>query len=244
MPVQDRYPNYIEDQRRFFDEKITEEWGSYISSDWDYSRNFEVQQLFRRVRPATVLNVGCGCGFQDILMAEYSFVERVDAIDYSEQSVSKANAEYPHPKVQRSVQDFSAFAPEKPYDLVVSFAVFEHFRDAHKYMDSCRRSCVKGGVVAICTPNRLRIDNFLRTLKGEQPVLSAIMHYKEYTAREIYRLGKEVGLKPLGYFGYGINQFVLFGRLFLAGLNTPQRMWAGYLLKPLATELCVLMRRD
>jgi 2-polyprenyl-3-methyl-5-hydroxy-6-metoxy-1,4-benzoquinol methylase len=243
MPVQDRYPKYMEDQRAFFDEKITEEWKSYLSPDWDYSRIFEVRQLFRRVRPATVLNVGCGCGFQDIVMAEYPFVERVDAIDYSEQSVRKADAEYPHPKIRRSVQDFSTFSAEKPYDLVVSFAVFEHFSKPEEYMNSCVRNCGQSGVVAICTPNRLRIDNFLRVLKGEEPILSAVMHHREYTAKEIYLLGREFGLRPLGYFGYGINQFVVFGQVFLSKLSIQHRMWAGYFLKPLATELCVLMRK-
>ncbi len=243
MPVQDRYPEYIEDQRQFFDEKITEEWGTYLSSDWDYSRTFEIQQLFRRVQPATVLNVGCGCGYQDVLMVQYPFVKRVDAIDYSEQSVLKANAEYPHLKVQRSVHDFLVFTPREPYDLVVSFAVFEHFNRPAEYLKSCVRSCAKGGVVAICTPNRLRIENIIRILRGEQPILSAIMHYREYTAREIYQLGKKSKLTPLGYFGYGLNQFNLFGRNFLADLSIKQRMWAGYYLKPFATEICVLMQK-
>ncbi len=243
MPVHERYPSYLSDQRRFFDEKVTEDWETYKSSDWDYTRLFEIQQLFYRVRPARILDVGCGCGFHDVAMAKYPFVESVHAIDYSEQSILKANATYPDPKVQRTAKDFYTFSPERQYDLVASFEVFEHFNKPDGFMNSCARSCAAGGVVAICTPNRLRLDNRIRMLSGQQPSLIAVMHYREYTPQEVFQIGKQFGLEPLGYFGYGIHPFVLFGRRFLDGLSIQQRTWGGYYLRNIASVVCVLMRK-
>src|SRR5687767_441287 len=98
MRVHERYTHYHEDQRQFFDELITEEWGTYISADWDTVRRHEVARLFAIVQPRRVLDIGCGCGFHDKVMAEYPFVERVDAFDYSAQSIVKAEEVYPHPK--------------------------------------------------------------------------------------------------------------------------------------------------
>ena len=73
----ERYPQYLEDQRRFFDELVTEDWETYRNEDWDRSRRAEVDAVFRHVSPRTVLDVGCGMGFQDRYMAELPGVERV-----------------------------------------------------------------------------------------------------------------------------------------------------------------------
>ncbi len=44
--TQEKYPEFLSDQRRFFDELITEEWNTYQNADWDRSRRFEVDCLF------------------------------------------------------------------------------------------------------------------------------------------------------------------------------------------------------
>lgn len=99
MVVQKHFPNFLEDQRAFFDELITKDWDSYISADWDFVRKYEVRKMFEIIRPQTIIDIGCGCGFHDREMAEYDFVTRVDAIDYSSASIAKANEFYPHKKV-------------------------------------------------------------------------------------------------------------------------------------------------
>ena len=129
MPVHERYPNFVRDQRQFFDELVTEDWHSYISSEWDYVRRYEIGRLFRRIQPTTILDVGCGCGFHDRVMAEYPFVREVIAIDYSLKSIEAAEREYPHPRVTRWVSDFAEFPRDRAFDLVVSFQVIEHLDD-------------------------------------------------------------------------------------------------------------------
>ena len=202
MPVQNRYSQFLPDQRQFFDELITEDWDTYQSEAWDYTRTFEVRQLFKRVQSVHILDVGCGCGFHDTVMAEYPFVEREDGIDYSEQSILRANAEYPHPKVHRRVADFTAFHPQRIYDLVVSFQVIEHLTNPDEYLAFCANVCKPQGVVAVWTPNRVRWVNRIRAIKRKPLELIDPMHFREYTAHEIFEMGKKFGLKPFGLFGH------------------------------------------
>jgi 2-polyprenyl-3-methyl-5-hydroxy-6-metoxy-1,4-benzoquinol methylase len=146
MPVQERYPDYIEDQRKFFDELITEDWQSYYNKEWDISRRFEIACLFEKIRPARILDLGCGVGFHDQVMAEYPFVSEVHAVDYSAKSIEKANANYPHPKVTRWTVDFLHDHICGEYDLVVSFQVFEHLKNPFDYFRVAKALCRDSGL--------------------------------------------------------------------------------------------------
>ncbi|MBR1227416.1 MULTISPECIES: bifunctional 2-polyprenyl-6-hydroxyphenol methylase/3-demethylubiquinol 3-O-methyltransferase UbiG [unclassified Bradyrhizobium] len=65
------------------------------------------------MQPKTVVDIGCGVGFHDREMANYPFVDSVDAIDPSAASVEKANEHYPHPKVTRWVSGFDELSSSK-----------------------------------------------------------------------------------------------------------------------------------
>lgn len=202
MAVQDKFREYMPDQREFFDRLITEDWETYFSSAWDAARRLEAAQVLASRHPRRVLDIGCGCGFHDREMAAFPFVERVDAFDYSTRSVEKAEMAYPHSKVHRFVADLASFSSEEEYDLVVSFQVFEHFDDPELYLDLARSLCSPGGRVCIVTPNRRRLDNRLRTWRGEGEVLLDPQHFKEYSIDELRQLGRRHGLLPLRYFGH------------------------------------------
>lgn len=243
MPVQTRYHEFLNDQRQFFDELITEDWETYHSEDWDYVRNFEVDQLFKRVQPNTILDVGCGVGFHDLFMAQYPFVESVDAIDYSPQSISKANAVYPHPKVHRICADYTTYESDHQYDLVVSYQVFEHLNNPEEYLRFCSKTCKTGGVVAICTPNRLRIDNFLNEFIGNQTTMIDIMHYREYSKKELYTFGRCFGLNPTGWFGHSIHPITLGKFTLFNYTDVKKRVMTGYRLPWVSSVICVLMKK-
>ena len=195
--TQEKYPEFLSDQRRFFDELITEEWNTYQNADWDRSRRFEVDCLFRLISPRKILDVGCGCGFHDVVMAEKPGVEDVVGIDYSEKSIETANRMYPHRNVRRSVEDIGKMPARESYDLVVSFQVIEHLKDAAEFLRHCRRQTRPGGCIAVVTPNRLRLSNRLRILTGGKPKLGDPQHYREYVAPELVLLGTEQGLNTL-----------------------------------------------
>jgi trans-aconitate methyltransferase len=236
MSVHDRYARFRHDQREFFDALITEEWASYISAEWDQTRRHEVACLFEKTKPASILDIGCGCGFHDQEMASYPFVAEIDAFDYSPKSVEQAEKAYSHPKVTRWVGDFARDAPRRRYGLVVSFQVFEHLSEPVRYLEYCHASTAPGGAVAIFTPNRLRLRNRLRMRQGLEPELLDPQHYKEYTAEEIFDLGKQVGLQPATYFAYGISGLTWINRL-----SNAHRLRLGRLLYPIASGLCVIL---
>ena len=203
--TQEKYPEFLDDQRQFFDELITREWDTYQSPDWDRRRRFEIDSLFRLVLPRKILDVGCGCGFHDVLMAEKPGVEEVVGIDYSEKSIETANRMYPHRNVQRRVEDISHAEARGQYDLVVSFQVIAHLTDAAAFLKNCRRQTAPGGYVAVVTPNRLRLSNRLRIRAGGLAQLGDPQHYREYVAAELVALGNDLGLEYSGSFAYGIS---------------------------------------
>lgn len=240
MPVQSRYPHALKDQRQFFDELITEDWESYKSEAWDISRRSEVARLFRAMRPAQILDIGCGCGFHDSEMAGYEFVQRVDAIDYSVQSIKKADEAYPHPKVFRRVADLATDDPGPVFDLVVSFQVLEHLVDPDVYFEYCVRACRPGGLIAIATPNVDRLDNRIRRRRGEQPALVDPQHFHEYSRAELLAIGRRFGLVKQDFFGVGLHSLI-YPRLM--GGSYRRAAWWGRALPALASVIVVVFTK-
>jgi len=208
MTVHSRYSQPVEDQRQFFDELITQEWDTYHSQAWDYSRRFEVERILQTVQPRTILDIGCGCGFHDVEFANHDFVTHVDAIDYSRESIKKANEEYPHPKVARRIGDLLAETPEPVYDLVASFQVFEHLSDPAAYFRYAIQACRAGGALAIVTPNKNRLDNRLRRVRGEAPAMIDPQHFHEYSIAELSALGEQFGLRVIDSFGHSLQSLI------------------------------------
>jgi SAM-dependent methyltransferase len=240
MPVHNRYPEFISNQRRFFDELITEDWHTYHSQEWDTVRRFEVGLLLRHLRPGTILDIGCGCGFHDPVMAGYGGVERVDAIDYSPKSVERAEEAYPHPKVRRWVADCLADPLPGGYDLVVSFQVLEHLDQPAEYFRRCVELLRPGGHAAVFMPNRLRLDNRLRLRRGQEPLLCDPQHYREYDAREVTELALAAGLGAVKvlHYGFSSSDWPWTGRL-----GVSARLRLGRLLGGAAQNLCGIFEK-
>lgn len=204
MRTQDKYPVFMKNQRQFFDELITSEWETYLNSAWNAARQFEVDRLFERISPKRVLDIGCGCGYHDILMAQKTSVETVIGIDYSERSIETANREYPHSKIERYVADIFELS-KGDFDLVVSFQVIEHLSDASAFLTACARQVRPGGWVAVATPNRKRLMNRLIAYAGYPPMLADPQHFHEYTTDELSRIGVKIGLSFKDSFGSGLS---------------------------------------
>jgi 2-polyprenyl-3-methyl-5-hydroxy-6-metoxy-1,4-benzoquinol methylase len=241
MAVHERYQSFLSDQRQFFDELITEDWDTYDSEDWDTIRNYEVAALLESVRPRTILDIGCGCGFHDLAMARYNFVEAVDAIDYSPRSIERAEKSFSHRKIKRYVADFRQLSVRDHYDLVVSFQVFEHLENPEEFVTANARLCKKGGHVAIYTPNRLRFDNFVRSMRGQPLILCDPMHFREYVPTEIISMARNYGLVRERVIPVGFNGGETFN---LATWPAARRISLGRLLPWWAAQFGVLLRRQ
>ena len=167
----------------------------------------------------------------------------MDAFDYSEKSILKANQTYPHPKVKRFTADFKELRPDIQYDLVVSFDVFEHLDNPEVFIEFSYRVCNPGGTVAICTPSRLRLDNRLNLLTGKTCAMVDVMHYREYSANEIFRMGKHFGLSPNSWFGHSLTSSQTPFHHWLDRLNIKQSTRLGYYLKSISHIIMVLMKK-
>ncbi len=240
ISTQDRHPSFLDDQRDFFDELITREWDTYKNSVWDATRKYEVCRLFDFVQPKRILDVGCGCGFHDRLMAERYFVEEVVGIDYSLKSIEAAEETYPHPKVRREVADILDM-PQGAYDLVVSFQVIEHLRDALGFLVACGSQAREGGLVAVVTPNRMRFTNRVRALMGRPSRLGDPQHFKEFVPVELSELGRVAKLQYVNTFSYGLSINLPFlGRCIPAHIG----LKLGYYLPSIADCFCIVFQKE
>lgn len=236
MPVQDRYREFISDQRQFFDALVVEDWNSYFSLDWDEARRFEVHSLFERVQPESILDIGCGCGFHDREMAQFPFVEKVVGIDYSAKSIEMANLYYAHPKVERRVADLRDLKAET-FDLVVSWQVIEHLDKPDEYFESAAGLLRPNGLLAIFTPHRLRLSNRLRLVKRLPVEWCDPQHFTEYEPRELTEIGKRHGFEFMESYGYGMG-----GVSFIEKMPMRTRIKLGQRFPALASLLCVIMK--
>lgn len=237
MSVHERYKKYISDQRNFFDSLISEEWHTYFSEDWDKVRRYEVARLFDIIQPASILDIGCGCGFHDQVMAGYHFVNDIQAIDYSKKSIEVANFQYPHEKVQRAAADLRDLAPAK-YDLVVSWQVIEHLDDPDVYFSSALRILKSDGWLAIFTPNRLRFANVKLILQRRSIQFCDPQHFYEYTPGELKVFGARFRLEFLKWFGYGFSGLSKINRL-----PIEKRLSFGASFPWIADSFCILFKK-
>ncbi len=175
-------------------------------------------------------------------MAEKPGVEDVVGIDYSEKSIETANRMYAHRNVRRSVEDIGKMPARESYDLVVSFQVIEHLKDAAEFLRHCRRQTRPGGCVAVVTPNRLRLSNRLRILAGGKPKLGDPQHYREYVTPELVLLGTEQGLKYVAGFGYGIS--LRLPMTHLRPLPMAASLRFGHMFSIFADCFCVVFRNE
>lgn len=65
-----------------------------------------------------------------------------------------------------------------------------------------------------------------------------VMHFREYSADEIYKMGDEVGLQPAGWFGHTL------GAGFISSLNYQWRTTLGHFLPSVSSVICVLLRKS
>ncbi|HCU07004.1 MAG TPA: hypothetical protein DIC42_05450 [Holosporales bacterium] len=231
MSVHSKFDTFQENQKEFFDALITEDWSTYSDPFWDFTREQEVLKILNAVsNPKRILDVGCGCGYHDILFAAYPSVEYVLGVDYSEKSVLTANKVYPHDKVERKCVDFLNAKELVKFDVAVSFQVIEHLRDYETFLRKMASAVNEDGYVVIATPNYNRFTNRVRKLFGKEPLFCDVMHYKEFTIEELKDLGEKEGLNLEKYFGYSfslniksnIDQYIPKKILFYLGAFFPK----------------------
>lgn len=222
--TQEKHPEFLQDQRAFFDELISREWHTYHNPDWDISRQYEVAQLSRHVRQTTVLDVGCGC--QDMLIAVHPETHQANAFDYSTKSIETADWECPHARVRRQVIDINAVGEDIPQvDLLVGSNVIEYTTDPIHFFERYTKKNRSGGYLAVFTPYWLRFANYLRRWQGRLARLSDSQHFREYTLEELSTLRCYLGLQSIASFGHGMDLPLIGARFPLGWSLALGRRW-------------------
>jgi 2-polyprenyl-3-methyl-5-hydroxy-6-metoxy-1,4-benzoquinol methylase len=240
LSTQERHPNFLEDQSSFFDELTTHDWQLNDFTKMGKAMTFEVDQLFKRIAPERILNVGCGTGGHDVLMALKPTVKEVVGIDYSKKSVELANKVYQHEKVRRYVSEISSMQSNE-FDLATSFQVIEHVTDPLGFLKACKRQVRQGGWIAVLTPNRERLTNWLFRFFGKPAALEDPQHFLEYTTHELSRIGAIAGLSTFATFSYGLD--VSSATLRITSLvPTDLSLRLGYLFPTYANRFCIIFR--
>lgn len=243
MSVHEKYTQFEADQRKFFDELITKDWNTYKNKLWDFTRAYEVKKIIQKTNPSRILDIGCGCGFHDLLFAKNPIVKYVLGIDYSTESIKKANQEYPHQKVERVCVDFLSENQSIPsdFDLAVSFQVIEHLKDFERFFSVVFSKVKKGGYVAIATPNFDRFSNRIRRFFGYSAEFCDPMHFREFNLLELKNLGESAGLNMIDHFGYAVSLNAFFN--FDKYIPDKARFYLGTAIPSIAEVIVIVFKK-
>ncbi|MBC7253838.1 MAG: class I SAM-dependent methyltransferase [Actinobacteria bacterium] len=130
-----------------------EEYYRYRESTRDF--RVEAGLLYRLLQPepdSGILEVGCGGG------AFLAFLEgrghRAVGVDLLEEAVRLARRKAPRSTVLRADASRLPF-PDHSFDRLVSHHLVEHLEDLRGALLEWRRVLKPGGIMVLCTPNRL-----------------------------------------------------------------------------------------
>ena len=99
------------------------------------------------IRPAAVLDIGCGTGFLTKAILDEFPSAKVVAIDIAEGMLAEAEAQLgPRETLSLRVADGSALDEENRYDLVVSSSALHWMQPLERTLDGIRRALQKGGM--------------------------------------------------------------------------------------------------
>ncbi|MDO8598641.1 MAG: methyltransferase domain-containing protein, partial [bacterium] len=124
-------------------------------------------------------------------------VSRITAIDVSPKMIVYARARHPSPIITFECAAIEEWEPQCYFDAVYCCEVIEHFEDAEVALRFITRLLRPGGVLCVSTPNRLRLENIARRCIGFTPVLVDPTHAREFSLRDLMRLGARHGLQTI-----------------------------------------------
>lgn len=157
-------------------------------------RFVRILALIDRLRPARVLDIGCGSGYLGGQVKTRRPGTLVDGVDISSVALERARAHLD--RVWHFDLDGGSLpAPEGTYDLVVASEVIEHLYDVQHATAEIARVMRAGGHAILTVPNlaywRYRLD----LLCGRLPLpADDSRHLHQFTAAHFAALGAAHGL--------------------------------------------------
>lgn len=151
------------------------------------------------------LEIGCGTAMDSILLAQRRPGLHAVASDYSPPAleVARVFASSVGVAIEVAQADVTAMPfADGGFDLVFSQGVMEHFPDPLPGMREQARVTKSGGYVVVDVPQTFQLYTIakqIRQWQGKWPW----GWETQYTTRRLAKLGRSVGLEPVGFSGYG-----------------------------------------
>jgi SAM-dependent methyltransferase len=130
-----------------------EEYYRYRESTRDF--NIEAGLLYHMLDPrpdSRILEAGCGGGALLAFLEERGHA--ATGVDISQEAVGLASAAAAGCRVLQEDAARLSF-PDHSFDRLLSHHLVEHLPDLQEALEEWRRVLVPGGIMALCTPNRL-----------------------------------------------------------------------------------------
>lgn len=155
----------------------TEVTSSKIKSDNPlFQRTLKAYHLVAPHIHGNVLEIGCGEGYGVEFL--YKNAAQLTLIDKSPYTAELINNKYPNTTIiQKKIPPLTQLKSNS-FDVVVSFQVIEHIKDATLYLQEIHRVLKPNGKAYISTPNALKT------------IARNPWHYKEYTFEDLEVLFK------------------------------------------------------
>jgi 2-polyprenyl-6-hydroxyphenyl methylase/3-demethylubiquinone-9 3-methyltransferase len=154
------------------------------------------------VKPATVLDAGCGNGVIAAALARAGYA--VTGIDGDDNGIAIARDKYP--AVRFEVGLFEN-APPTTFDFVCSTEVVEHLYSPHHLVRYCFDALEPGGTLAISTPYHGYWKNLALSLAGAWDKHHTALwhggHVKFWSHATLSQLLREAGFEITGFRGVG-----------------------------------------
>lgn len=138
-----------------------------------------------------------GAGDCMLSMAAARYVERVHAVEVSEEIVRSARC--PSNMKLALYDGMGMPVPEASVDVAFSDQLMEHLHpdDAREQIGNIHRSLVPGGIYVFVTPNRFYGP---RDISAHFDEVATGLHLREYSAREIRALLREAGFRTVRFY--------------------------------------------
>ena len=157
----------------------TEVTSSHIISDNPlFQRTLKAYHTVAPFVHGNVLEIGCGEGYGVELL--YKNAEQLTLIDKSPYTAKTINKNYPNATIIQKKIPPLTHVESNSFDVVVSFQVIEHIKNAQLFVEEIHRVLKPTGKAYISTPNAL------------QTIARNPWHYKEYTVEELTELFQDL----------------------------------------------------
>lgn len=111
-----------------------------------------VEKIIGSVRPATILDVGCGAGTYLTYPIAKCFPEvHVIGVDSDDLSISFAQESYPLPNLE--FQMFDVLRKDVKFDMIIASEVIEHVEEPLEFLANLKSRLNPGGVLILTLPN-------------------------------------------------------------------------------------------